>query len=88
MEIKEAIEKAKKEIGELTKLKLNTVIGASKDEESGNWNVTVELIEKTSIPDSMDLLGIYEVLVNEKGKVVRFERKGLKKRGDVERREE
>ncbi len=88
MEIKEVIEKAKKEIGELTTLKLNTVIGASKDEESGGWKVMVELLEKASIPDSMDLLGVYEVLLREEGEIIGFERKGMRKRGDVERREE
>jgi hypothetical protein len=88
MKMKEVIEKAKEEIGELTILKINTVIGASKDEESGGWKVLVELLEKASIPDAMDLLGTYEVLLNEEGEIVRFERKGLRKRGDTEKVEE
>jgi len=76
MRMNEVIEKAKKGIAELTTLKLNTVIGASKDEESGGWRVMVELLEKASIPDAMDLLGIYEVLLDEEGEIVQFERKG------------
>mgnify|MGYP001143362517 CR=1 FL=1 len=88
MNINEVIEKAKEEIGELTSLKVNTVVGASKDEEKGGWKVTVEMVEKESIPDSMDLLGTYEVLLNEEGGIIEFERKGLRKRGDTEKIEE
>jgi hypothetical protein len=84
MNIKEVIEKVKKGIVDLTTLKLNTVVGASKAEENGAWKVTVELLEKASIPDSMDLLGTYEALLDEGGEIVRFERKGLRKRGDTE----
>jgi len=87
MNIREVLEKVKKELAELTPLKLNTVIGASKDEESGGWKVMVELLEKVSIPDSMDLLGIYGVLLSEEGEIMRFERKGIRKRGDVEQGE-
>jgi hypothetical protein len=88
MRMKEVIEKAKEGLGGLTTLKLNTVVGASKDEERGGWRVMVELLEKASIPDSMDLLGTYEVLLDEEGEIVGFERKGLRKRGDTEKEEE
>jgi hypothetical protein len=87
MNLREVIERAKQGVGELTPLKLNTVIGASKDEESGGWKVLVELLEKTSIPDSQDLLGIYEILLTAEGEIVRFERKGMRRRGEVEQRE-
>jgi len=84
MNIKEAIEKAKEELGELTTLKINTVIGASKDEERGIWKVMVELLEKVAIPDSMDVLGTYEVLLTREGEILGFVRKGMRKRGDME----
>ena len=83
MRMNELIKKAKEGLGELTTLKLNTVVGASKDEESGGWRVMVELLEKASIPDAMDLLGTYEVLLDEGGEIVGFERKGMRKRGDA-----
>ena len=88
MRMNEVIKKAKEGLGELTTLKLNTVVGASKDEESGGWRVMVELLEKASIPDAMDLLGTYEVLLDEEGEIVQFERKGLRKRGDATMGEE
>lgn len=88
MSIKEIIENVKRDIGNLTPLKLNTVIGASKDEERGVWRVKVELLEKASIPDAMDILGTYEVQLTEGGEIIGFERKGLRKRGDTEKGEE
>jgi len=33
------------------------------------------------------LLGIYGVLLSEEGEIMRFERKGIRKRGDVEQGE-
>ena len=83
MRMNKVIEKAKEGLSELTTLKLSTVIGASEDEESGGWKVMVELVEKTSIPDSMDLLGTYEVLLDEGGEIAGFERRGMRKRGDT-----
>ncbi len=86
MNIGEVIKKATEELAKLTKLKPEGVIGTSKDEK--DWKVTIQMLEKKSIPDAMDLFGIYEVLLNEKGEVVNFERTGLRKRGDSEKEEE
>lgn len=73
--------KAKEELAALTGLEPSTVLGAEKDGE--NWRVTVELIEKRSIPDSMDLLGHYEVHVDTDGQILNFTRLSLRKRGDT-----
>ena len=44
----------------------------------------MELIERKSIPDAQDLMGGYEVTIDdEEGKVLGFERKTLRKRGDT-----
>lgn len=82
MKTSEVIEVAKGHLAEVTNLKVNSVIGLKKG-ESG-WQITVELLEKSSVPDAMDLLGIYEVTLDEQGGLVNFERKGLRKRGDTE----
>lgn len=88
MNIKEAIENVKKEIRELTSLDVSTVVGVFKDDEDWGWKVKMELVEKKSIPDSMDLLGLYEVSLNDGGEIMSFERRGLRKRGDLEKDEE
>jgi hypothetical protein len=47
------------------------------------WKVVVELLERTGIPDRMDILGIYEAKMDAQGNLVSYERKGLRKRGDT-----
>jgi len=81
----EAARIAQKEISKLSQLEFAGVRGLSRDD--GQWLVTVELVEKKSIPDGLDLLGGYEVIIDEGGKVVSFERKTLRRRGDTGIRE-
>lgn len=40
----------------------------------GGWRVLVEVIEVSRVPASTDVLGAYEVTVDEEGELVRFER--------------
>ena len=49
-----------------------------KEEESG-LVVTIEVVEKESIPDGMDVLGIYEVRVDKSGSILGYERTDLVK---------
>ena len=81
----EASKIAQEVIGTLTELEFDGVRGLSKDD--GKWLVTVELIERKSIPDAQDLMGGYEVTIDEEGSVLGFERKTLRKRGDTELKE-
>lgn len=78
----ELAEKAKARLERVTGLKASSVIGVAQ-EEGGHWMVTLELVEKKSIPDSMDILGTYEVKVDEAGDVLDFARTRLRKRGDT-----
>ena len=73
----------KKEMVELTSLPFNTIAGLALDEETNAPTITIELVERKAIPDSMDLLGIYEVTTDEDGGVRTFRRIGMRKRGDV-----
>jgi len=86
MEIKEIIEKAKQALVDLTSFKTPRGIGAKK--AGKEWQVRVEITEKSSIPESMDVLGIYDVRLDEGGDVLGYERKALRKRGDTEIGEE
>ena len=81
MKASEVTRVAEKELAGLTKLEPSGVKGVSKDEEG--WHVKVEMIEKKSIPDGMDLLGLYEVTLDEEGNVLKFERRQLRKRMDT-----
>ena len=81
----EAARAAQTEVAKLSKLELAGVRGMSQDD--GKWRVTVELVEKKSIPDAQDIIGGYEVTVDEGGHVTGFERKSLRKRADTDIRE-
>jgi len=82
MGIKEIIEKARQALVDSTGFQKPRGIGAKK--VGKEWQVRVEITEKSSIPEAMDVLGIYDVRLDEEGNLVGYERKGLKKRSDTE----
>lgn len=84
--IPELVEKAREELSKATGLELSTTLGAVKEEKG--WKVSVEMVEKHSIPDQMDILAIYEAILDDAGNLIEFNRKGLRKRIDTELSEE
>jgi hypothetical protein len=84
--IKDIIEKAKKELVELTGFTSPSGIGAKK--QDGGWVVTIQIMEKKSIPEGMDILGIYDVKIDSEGNILGYERKEIRRRGDVKEPEE
>lgn len=82
MELKEISERAKKELQAVTNLAVSTLAGASKVEDG--WQVGIELIERKAIPDAQDLLGLYEVRLDNDGHMISFQRKKIRRRMNVE----
>ena len=41
-------------------------------------------LERKAIPDTMDVLGLYEVRLDSEGTLLGFERKKLRKRGETQ----
>lgn len=82
MDIKTIIEKAKKALSDSTGLQNPRGVGIKKTGKE--WIVRAEITEKASIPEAMDVLGMYEIRLNEKGDLLSYERKGLRKRGDTQ----
>ncbi len=80
-EIHQLIEIAREELSKVTGLELSTTLGASKDERG--WRISMEMIEKHSIPDQMDILAVYDVILDNDGKIVEFNRTSLRKRVDT-----
>jgi hypothetical protein len=78
----EIVEKARTEFTQLSKIQVDSVIALSQKEDC--WLVTVEGLERSAIPDTMDLLGRYEIRLDNDGNLLGFERKKLRKRGDTE----
>lgn len=81
MKTDEIVKKAQQEFTKMSKTPLEGTIGLSKAEEG--WVVLLEAVERKAIPDSMDVLGIYEVRLDDEGNLLGFERKRLRKRGDT-----
>ena len=79
--IKELIEVAKKELINLTGFKQPAATGFK--EEDDQLIVTIEVLEKTSIPDGMDILGTFEVKIDENGSILNYKRTDLRKRQDT-----
>ena len=82
MQLIGAITKAKEQLQALLNREISSVTAASKNEDG--WRLTIELIERKAIPDTQDLLGRYEVLLDEEGDIASYERVGVRKRMDLE----
>ena len=82
MQLRESITKAKEQLQAVVNLDISSVVGASKMEEG--WHLKIELIERKSIPDTQDLLGTYEVFLNNEGDLTGYERVRVRKRMDLE----
>jgi gas vesicle protein GvpO/gas vesicle protein GvpG len=63
------------------RLRVSSITSAARDEEG--WRVTAELIERKGVPDTNDLLGLYEFRLDHNGCMVRYERTRMRRRGDV-----
>lgn len=82
MELTKVIAKGKEELSALTNLTVSGVVEISKKDDG--WHIGVELIERRAIPDTQDLLGVYEVTLNDQGEIMTYERKKMRRRMDIE----
>jgi hypothetical protein len=65
---------ANKELG--TNAKVITI-----EKEGKNWKQIIEIIEEKNVIE--DVLGIYEIVLDEDSKIISYNRKGLRKSTDV-----
>lgn len=78
----EVVEVARSELASLTGLELGSTLAANREGEG--WRVAVEVVEKHSLPDGMDILAAYDVVLDPEGNIAGFRRVGLRKRIDTE----
>ncbi len=76
-------EKAKGIIEELLDKKAESVISVKKEENE--WKVLIEVLERRAVPDSQDLLGRYELKLDENKELLGYERVVLRKRTDLDK---
>jgi hypothetical protein len=68
-----AAQRAQRELAEITGL---TPQGVTELEQydDGTWKVTVELLELSRVPETDDIIGSYEVDVDEDGELIGYRR--------------
>ncbi len=81
MELAEIITRAKEQLTALHPLPVSGVVSAAQKEDG--WHVTIEMVERKSIPDTQDLLGVYEAVLDDRGSILRYQRKKMRRRSDV-----
>lgn len=79
-------ERAKQELSSITGYRPAAVVGSFRDAEG--WHLLVDLVEMARLPESTDLLGTYEVTVDEAGNLLKFERKSARLRGTPDQEKE
>lgn len=82
MNADQVIKKAQEDYSRVSNAQVDGVTGLFKTEDG--WVILLEAIERRAIPDTMDVLGLYEVRVDSEGNLLGFERKKLRKRGETE----
>lgn len=85
MRFDEVIRLAKQILHELTGLDISSVVRAEKEDDG--WIVQLEVVEKHSIPDSMDILALYETRLDAAGNMREFKRISMRKRIDTDTEE-
>jgi hypothetical protein len=82
MQLLKVTELAKAQLAEATNLEPLIVSGADRDD--GGWRLQVEMVELQRIPESQDVIGAYEVRLDDEGEIVEWRRTGLRRRNDTE----
>lgn len=67
----------------MLKLKVSSVTSVARSEDG--WRVTVELLERRGVPDTSDLLGVYELRLDPGGNILQYERTRMRRRCDLSR---
>lgn len=76
-----AARRAAEHIVGLTGRDLESVVSIERDDDEGGWQIGVEVVETRRIPDSADILALFEVRVDEDGELAGFRRVGRYSRG-------
>ena len=74
-------QRARDQVSEITGLEPEGVTSV-KEYDDGTWRVSVELLEVSRIPEALDVIGTYEVEVDERGQLLGYERLRRYARGD------
>ena len=80
---REAVEQVRSELPELLGRKVESVLGVARNADE-LWQVTVQVVELARIPNSTDVLGCYEVTLDEDGELAGYQRRRRYTRGQAD----
>ena len=79
---KEAIQRVRTELPQLLNRPIESVLGVGRDDDN-NWQVTVQVVELSRIPNSSDVLGAYRVTLDGDGELAGYHRHRRYTRGQA-----
>jgi hypothetical protein len=65
--------RARRQLSEMTGMEAESVSSLQRDED-GTWTVVVEVLELSRVPSTDDVIGSYEVELDEDGELIGYER--------------
>jgi hypothetical protein len=77
------VQEARRQVSELTGLTAETVTGMHRAGDD-SWVVTVEMLELARVPNTMDVLGTFEVTLSPDAELLGFRRLGRHRRSATE----
>ena len=80
------VKNARSELNALTGLEVSSTIEVAREDDE--WRVALEVVEKHSIPEGMDILAAYETRLGGEGNMLEFRRTGMRRRIDTEETQE
>jgi hypothetical protein len=78
------VQKARQQLSELTGREAENVLGVERGGDEDGWRVTLEMLELSRVPNTMDLLGCYVVRLDDDGDLVEYSRTRRYARGQAD----
>jgi hypothetical protein len=80
---KEAVQRVRRDLPGLLGHPVESVLGVERNDDK-LWQVTVQVVELSRIPNSTDVLGAYEVVLDKDGELDGYQRRRRYTRGQAD----
>ena len=80
VEVTEVVERCLSKMERVLRKRTEGVVSLAREDEG--WKAVVEVLERKATPDSMDLIGRYEVMLNEEGTPLGYNQVLIRRRQD------
>lgn len=77
----QVVQRASLDAAQLVGKPITSVVSCTHGDKG--WRLVVEVLERKAVPDSADLLACFEVLLDDDGNVVNFQRLRVRRRGET-----